>query len=366
MEQNRVLIIGNSGIKHKSTDGQTIKVRLYIDALKKECVPFEFVDLEGGIKNIFKISRQIKKGIKKCDRIILLTASRGVKYFIPLINHFNKEHKVFILPMIGCNILNKYLKRVSIDEYFDYFNLKKEFKLKKKDRKQISKIDLILPENAAVANLVKHYFPSSNIEILDNFRFVDCEYNEHFNNGKTLKLVYLSRVWKEKGIFDLMEAIDAISKTTNDITLDIYGKKSLNDDENKLFNLMLSKNKNIKYCGELDPSQSISTLHQYDLFVFPTKYKGEGTPGVLAESLIAGTPILTSDFSNANSILKCDEDSIYFSLGNNIDLINKILYVYNNKEKLKLLGRNCIINSKRFIYQFIRNDFLRLICGYGK
>ena len=35
MKQNRALIIGNSGIKHKSTDGQTIKVRLYIDALKK-------------------------------------------------------------------------------------------------------------------------------------------------------------------------------------------------------------------------------------------------------------------------------------------------------------------------------------------
>ena len=145
MKQNRVLIIGNSGIKHKSTDGQTIKVRFYIDALKKECVPFDFVDLEGGIKNIFKISRQIKKGIKKCDRIILLTASRGVKYFIPLINHFNKEHKVFILPMIGCNILNKYFKSVSIDEYFDYFNLKKEFKLKKKDIDSVVKTEF---ENA--------------------------------------------------------------------------------------------------------------------------------------------------------------------------------------------------------------------------
>ena len=40
----------------------------------------------------------------------------------------------------------------------------------------------------------------------------------------------------------------------------------------------------------------VQTLANYDLSVFPTRFIGEGTPGVIVESLLAGTPVLTSNF----------------------------------------------------------------------
>ena len=356
--KNKILIIGNSGLKHKGTDGQTVKVRLYLEVLKKENIYFTFIDLENGFRHLLKIIFNIKREINQCDRIVLLTASRGVRFFVPLINKFNKKGTPFILPMIGSNIVDKYLKKAKSSEYF---NGNKQFKVSKKDLKNISKIDLILPENEAVKNIVLNCFPNAHVSILNNFRLNDvCKKNIRKTTNE-IKAIYLSRVCKEKGILDIMHSISELNLKGFNYSLAIYGNNTLSGTDLNDFNNLLSDK--IVYEGICDSSKSICTLRNYDLFIFPTRYFIEGTPGVISESLIAGTPILTSNFAIAKYLLKDKEDSIFYEFNSLEDLKKKLIYIHDNKKILTELSSNCILNSKKYTYDFNRDLFMRYICG---
>ena len=109
---NKILLIGNSGLKHHGEDGQTVKVRLYLKKMQDEGFEVQYVDLEGFSKHIFSILSKIRKGIKVCDRIVLISAMRGCKYLIPYINRHNKKYqKPFILPLIDHLLLSRSWKR---------------------------------------------------------------------------------------------------------------------------------------------------------------------------------------------------------------------------------------------------------------
>ena len=102
---NNILLIGNSGLKSGQMDGQTIKVRLYLKKMKDEGFSVCFVDLENFLRRPLSTLHRIKKGIKECARIVLLTAERGSKLLVPYINKINKKYKKpFVFPLVGTSV----------------------------------------------------------------------------------------------------------------------------------------------------------------------------------------------------------------------------------------------------------------------
>jgi glycosyltransferase involved in cell wall biosynthesis len=106
-----------------------------------------------------------------------------------------------------------------------------------------------------------------------------------------LRVIFLSRVSREK---NLNVAILILSKVHARVVFDIYGPI-----ENRQYWLEcqkiidgLPKNVIARYCGLVQPNQIIDTFSRYDMFLFPTG--GEAYGNVIAESLMAGTLVLTS------------------------------------------------------------------------
>lgn len=361
----KILLIGNSGDIAKSADGQVTKVRLYRSILVKEKIDFTFVDLENFSRHPISIFIKIRKNIKKNDRIILLTAQRGVRLLIPFINFCNrKSHKPFILPMIGVNILHKYIDDLNESEHvsfmhdFNFLNIRP----KKRDIDNLKKISLILPENEIIANVIRKFFNISNVEVLQNFRIDDLVDNHNkMKEDKILKLIFLSRVAKEKGIFKLIDAVNHINSNETLVKLDIYGNKYFTKEEDDKFNSNL--NENIQYKGAIDNNIVIKTISLYDLFIFPTQYKSEGTPGVISESLIAGVPIISSNFVQVNYLLKPGFDSLIYDMGNDDELVLSILSIVKDKNKLKKLFYNAKLSGKRYTYHANRDNFFKYILG---
>lgn len=136
-----------------------------------------------------------------------------------------------------------------------------------------------------------------NVETLPNFR-LDFRIPSHSKNNVVRRLVFISRICSEKGVFDL---IDCLNDIDTSYVCDFYGpiEPSIKD----IFLEKLSKNPNLKYAGELSNFDVVDRLSSYDLFIFPTKYNGEGFPGVILESLYAGTYILASDWNYNSEII---------------------------------------------------------------
>lgn len=361
---SKILLIGNSGDISKSTDGQVTKVRLYRDILKKENAFLVFVDLERFSRHPFRTLIKIKKSINECDRIILITAQRGVKVLIPFIIFCNRKlNKPFVLPMIGVNILHYYIDKLDCDAHYLFMHNCNFLGIKprKKDIKNFKKITYILPENKMVADVVSTFFGLHNVKILENFR--DCELIKckKKSDSKLFKLVFLSRVTNEKGIFQLFDAIDEINKNENIVSLDIFGQKFFNSEEENEFNSRL--NEFVRYKGVVENNQVVNVLKEYDSFVFPTQFKSEGTPGVISEALIAGLPVISSNFSQVNCLLRNNVDSIIYDMDKTNKLVEAIMLLVKDKTMIKYLSRNAKISGQKYTYKYNRKKFCSYILG---
>ena len=362
---NRVLLIGNSGLKKHGEDGQTVKVRFYLKKIKDEGFDVDFVDLECFAKRPISTLIKIKKGIKTCNRIVLISAKRGCKVLIPFIIRINKKYKkVFVLPLMGTSVLHYSIDKLSNDDK-NKFIVDKDYspcRYNHKLSKELSLIDYILPETDSLVDVFKGFYRLNNVYKLNNVRENVPIKNPvpHSNNG--IKLVFLSRVMREKGIFDLLEAMKSIVNENVNISLDIYGKKILSKNEHITFNSFIN-NDTINYKGVLKNDLVCSVLSEYDLFIFPTRFVGEGTPGVIVESLIAGTPVLATSFPQAHLLLNDGIDSLFCKMFDKEDLKSKLLYIINNKDILENLRKGALESGKKYTYKHERKAFLKYVCG---
>lgn len=363
----KICLIGNNGFGAPVFDGQRIKVRTYKNVLESEGFEVTFVELEKPLKRIFSIFSQIKKGIRKCDVVVLITSDNGERILIPYINRVNKKyHKRFVFSQIGTSALYKHIKYMTEDEKRAFFHEHKfgNHKPEKKVMKDFRKIDVILTETDLINSAFSKFYELDNCYAITNFRLYEQNDSEQ-NRISSNKLVYLSRIMERKGVFELLDVIkDIKEKRGLEASLDIFGTLYLSDEEKKRFDSCL--NEQIKYCGELDPTKTIDTLKQYDLLCFPTKCEGEGTPGCIVESFIAGTPVLSSSFTQADELLKSDFDSLIYEFGNKKDMEEKLASFLNKEVDYKSLRKGALKSGEKFTYRYNRDNFLKLIIGEDK
>ena len=89
----------------------------------------------------------------------------------------------------------------------------------------------------------------------------------------------------------------------------------------------------------------------------------EGTPEVISESLIASTPVLSSNIPQAKLLMKDGVDSLFYKMGDKKDLENKILYLLQNQKVLGKMKEESKKSGERFLYKHERDTFLKYVCG---
>ena len=361
MINKTVCLIANNNLGRECYDGQRVKTREYIKIFDSLNIHYELVDIAFFKRNPFKAFHQIKKGIKNNDVVVFMSASRGVKILLPFINHYKiKYRKRLVMPLVGSSVLNFYLNTLNETESRDFFLGKDSSKCKDKRLiKNLKSIDLILPETELLSQRFKDYYSLNNVKTLVNLRYFS---NSIESKGKNGKYVFLSRIMRKKGIFDLLEAIVNINKTNKEkIYLDIYGEVLLNNEDKEIFESKVDNNF-ISYKGSLNPDKVIYTLARYNYLVFPTQFVSEGIPGVIVESLIAGTPVISSNYPQVKYLLTENEDSILFEMGN-IELLERVIIKSQKIDVNEKLIEGSIKNGKRYLFVENRDSFISCIFG---
>jgi glycosyltransferase involved in cell wall biosynthesis len=111
------------------------------------------------------------------------------------------------------------------------------------------------------------------------------------NNG-CARLVFISRISPKKNLDLILSALRSLSRP---VKFDIYGPLEDAAYWSKCKSLIreVPSSADIKYQGELAPSDVPRTFANYDAFIFPTR--GENFGHVVAESLSASCPVVCSD-----------------------------------------------------------------------
>lgn len=368
----KIVIIGNKTAPNglPIADGGRIRTALYYKKLQEEGFDVSFVELQGWKKRIFSLVFQIKKAIKDNDVVLLMSGPRSSRYLVKLCAIFNKKkHARIVFSMLGIGPIQQKIKKLEPNQVNEFIKNNKSFGIKDSNMgKYLSKLNLILAQNEIIASWYKKFYNIENVEILDNFREIPSreKYKDKSDvyNETYVKLVYFSRLTEKKGILDLLNVVKSINqaKSKRRLKLDVWGEMQLTENEQEKFEEMLDED--IIYKGVLQNDIAITTLSGYDFMVFPTRYHGEGTSGSMIESLLAGTPVLCSSYSQAPLLITEGVDGMIFSI-NDLDSmrykLNEILKL--TAEELRSYHKNAFSSANKYDYKSQRNKFITLITG---
>lgn len=324
----KVCVVGHFGFGENMLNGQTIKTKTVTTELEKQLGADQVmkIDTHGGAKALPKIIFQLINAFKNCNNIIIFPAHNGVKVFVPLCNSINK-------------VFHRKLHYVVIGGWLPSF-------LKDKDRlrKSVSQFTGVYVETTTMQNALKE-IGIINTYLLKNFKDINVlsESELKYQHERPYKICTFSRVMKEKGIEDIVNAVIDINSSLNEVVyqLDIYGQ--VDSEQGKWFE-QLSRNfpPYISYKGLVQFDKSVEVLKNYFILVFPTKFYTEGIPGTIIDAYAAGLPVLSAKWESFDDIVEEGVTGLGYKFGDADNLTDILVMLLNNTEKVDLMKTSCI------------------------
>lgn len=138
-----------------------------------------------------------------------------------------------------------------------------------------------------------------NVLVLPNFRLdVKDDKTPIEANAKGTKFIFVSRICEDKGVISLIQSLNNLG---NNFVCDFYGP--IDPMIKDVFFKLINKNPQLHYNGELANEKVVSLMRNYDVLVFPTRYEGEGFPGVILEAIYADLFVLASDWKYNKEVI---------------------------------------------------------------
>ena len=171
------------------------------------------------------------------------------------------------------------------------------------------------------------------------------------NPNSCFRLLYLSRIEKRKGIYDLLEAYEILNhpdKTKFVYTLNICGDGS--EVENIKALVKARKLKNINIQGYVEGKLKEEAFREADLFILPSH--GEGMPNAVLEAMGFGLPVLTTPVGGIMDFFVPGINGYYINIKDPNDIAKKI-----NSASMDLnLLMKISLNNFKLAHEKFRSD----------
>lgn len=195
---------------------------------------------------------------------------------------------------------------------------------------------IIKPQKAiSISKTVQDYLLKYNIESKLIYNGIDVKSTDYYTNNKynknKLRLLFVGRLSKEKGILHLLESLRKTETNIGQIELEIKGDGNLLKEAKKIAKSIT--NCSITFAGyQQKPWEGINN---YDLMVIPSLFEGFCLVAVEAASL--GIPVVGSDIKALREVLNFLPDNCFFNPSDYNSIISSIEYALANRESLKTL-----------------------------
>lgn len=345
----RVAVIGHFAFGKECLDGQTVKTKIVTDELYKQLGSDEVLKLDtaGGKGTLLKAPFQCLKALKTAKNVIIFPAHNGLRVYAPLLSVFRKFFK------------NRKLHYVVIGGWLPEFLQKR-----KRLAKQLKRFDGIYVETNTMKNaLEKQGF--TNIFVMPNCKDLKILKPEElvYPTGEPYKLCTFSRVMKEKGIEDAVNAVKVINEEVGRTvyTLDIYGQ--VDSSQTQWFeNLQTTFPNYIEYKGVVDYDKSVEVLKNYFALLFPTRFYTEGIPGTIIDAYAAGIPAIASKWESYSDIIN-DRTGIGYDFDTENGLTGNLLQAANIPTIIFDKKMQCLTEAERYKTESVVKVLIKQLTG---
>lgn len=327
MSKPSICFIGFFATLDNQLDGQIIKTRQIRDLIKTNLpeARLSWFDTQ-------TLKRQRKRNllkmlflILKAKIIIYLPGQNNLSQFFPFLFSFcSLFRKKIIYPVVGGWLADFIKDKPSLQS-------------------KLSEIDAILVESNSLKEKLINWYGFKNVEVLPNFRntnFSPPQY--HCEESGPVKIVFMARIMPQKGCDLLIDFANWYQSqaSPSSYKIDVYGP--LDSDCPQYFYEVLDRIKstpNIEYCGSVKPENVFSVLSNYDLMALPTSYEGEGFPGSIIDSYIAGIPVLVSRWKDLPEFVEEGKSGFTVNLNNKLDFLELLKSIIENPTALRNLKK---------------------------
>jgi len=178
----------------------------------------------------------------------------------------------------------------------------------------------------------RDFVPSQHLEVIPNAIEIgaDAEWKKVSTlEEKPLRLVYVGRLAENKGIYEIVEAIEIMHNHGKNIQLVFAGS---GPEEIRLRACVedLGLNDSVSFVGAVFGEEKKRVWEDADLFVFPT-YHREGLPYTLLESMSARTPPVVSPVGAIPDVMEDGVHGVFVASRNPEALAETIERLDNNR-----------------------------------
>ena len=305
-------------IEKVAQNGESMKNHLFIDRFKEIYDKVYTFDAKGVKHKPWKILKLIWFCFWHRRMTIFVSASYSVG-----------EPLVKIMRMMGCQNIYYWVVGGIFHNKIKKGELSKAF---------YQKLKCIVVQNSQMLESLKEQ-GFTNAYYVSNSKRINHLPDISLRKNEKIRFVFLSRINPTKGCGEIIESVKQLNGMgyQDRFSVDFYGAIDLVYPE---FPDLIKGINNISYNGFLDLThdEGYDSLSKYDMMLFPTYWVGEGFPGVIIDSYIAGVPVLASDW-NLNTEYVSSQTGIIIPHHNQERLFAEMKNIIDGKYNIKEMAR---------------------------
>lgn len=321
--------------KEEAANGQTVKTEIVTNELKNTIGADNVycIDTFGWKKHPAMLFLKSVWAVWNSQNVIFMPDEGGIKVFPRLLRAANLGGKCKLHYYVVGGWLSAYLDRSA------------------KGAADLKKLDAVYVEVPAMRQeLEERGF--TNVVLVNKFRRMEPAMIEDIdlNPHAPYKLCYFSRVMREKGIEECIEAVKEANQRAGfeKYTLDIYG--SINEDYREDFEtLQKTFPSYIRYGGIVAFQESVKVLKDYFAMLFPTHYASEGYPNAIVDAFAAGLPVIATKWHYNADIINDHHDGILVEVGKLAQLVDAFEEIAGDSALYQHMRRNCITRFEEYL-----------------
>lgn len=282
---------------------------------------------------IKKLNKAIKsylyfcKDIKNHDIIHVHMASRASFYRKAIFIKFAKKYK------------KKIIIHLHGAEFKEFYSQECNDKQKAYVKKIFSYADRVIALSEEWKEFLTNIYPEEKINVIYNAVLLPEKINKNYNKNLVL---FLGRLGKRKGTYDLLKVIPKILKKYPDTKFYLGGDGDIESIKQICKDSKIEDS--VKILGWLGSENKQKLLNDCSVYILPSY--NEGMPMSILEAMSYGNPVISTYVGGIPKIVENNFNGLLFESGDIDKMYNCLDEVLSSIDKKKFLGENALNTIK--------------------
>ena len=172
-------------------------------------------------------------------------------------------------------------------------------------------------------------------------------------------LLFLSRLERAKGIFEVLEATRILRERGYVVKLTVAGDGAARSEVEQWITDHPELASQINMAGFVTGQKKLDLLASHDIFVLPT-YR-EGLPNAILEAMAAGLVIITCDVGAIAEVIKEKENGFFVKQGAALQIAETVEKLINNPNDIAEISRkNRVMAAKKYSTKAVTDGLWRV------